>query len=278
MNKIVFTTANFVARELNYAMTGGWGDGDAATHAYFWPVDTFAERFAVLLDEIRDMGFDTIDLWTAHLDPALATDQHCEEARRLLDERGMRVNSYAVRAPADEEGLSRVARVMKAVGTQTIAAVCDPTLLQEERARFVSFLKEHDLYFAYENHPERSVEEIHDYVRPDSGERIGVTLDTGWCGTQGMDAAEAVRKLGENLLCLHLKDIRQPQKGDGPTLKDIGHETCALGEGIVGIEAVIDAIKQTGYGGPITIEHEPETYNPANEIRQSRKWLESLLP
>ena len=42
MNTISFMSANYVARQVNYQMTEGWMQGDAAPNAYFRPLDTFA--------------------------------------------------------------------------------------------------------------------------------------------------------------------------------------------------------------------------------------------
>lgn len=52
MHTISFNTANFVARELNYRMTRGWGEGSAATTEHFRPEKTFEKRFGSMLDEI----------------------------------------------------------------------------------------------------------------------------------------------------------------------------------------------------------------------------------
>src|ERR687886_1421464 len=80
-NPISFITANYVARELGYNMTGGWGQGDHATNEHFRPIETFAGRFEELLRDVRAMGFEAIDLWNAHLNWAWATDAHIATAR-----------------------------------------------------------------------------------------------------------------------------------------------------------------------------------------------------
>jgi len=83
MNPISFMTANFVARQVNYHMTD-WMHGQNAVEAYFRPVETYAERFGGMLDEICQMGFDHIDLWLAHLGPAWATEDHIAIAKDEL--------------------------------------------------------------------------------------------------------------------------------------------------------------------------------------------------
>ena len=74
-NTITFMTANYVAREAGYTMHA-WGHGDRTTNEAFSPIETYVERIDALLADIGALGFDTIDLWGAHLSPDWATDAH----------------------------------------------------------------------------------------------------------------------------------------------------------------------------------------------------------
>ena len=95
MNQLSFMSANFVARELDFHMPEGWGQGDAATQAWFAPLETFAERFDSMLGEIKELRFEAIDLWTAHLHWSWATPAHLRIAKDCLAAHGMEVVSYA---------------------------------------------------------------------------------------------------------------------------------------------------------------------------------------
>ena len=57
MSTISFMCANFVAREIGYHMSEGWGQGDKATQAWFSPLNTFEERFGAMLAEVSALGF-----------------------------------------------------------------------------------------------------------------------------------------------------------------------------------------------------------------------------
>ena len=105
-NAIAFMTANYVARETGYAMHG-WGHGDRLTNEAFAPLETYAERLDALLADVRELGFDTVDLWGAHLAPDWATDAHVEAARGLLERRGLRVATYATWEAERQTGTSR---------------------------------------------------------------------------------------------------------------------------------------------------------------------------
>jgi sugar phosphate isomerase/epimerase len=114
-------------------------------------------------------------------------------------------------------------------------------------------------------------------IGEDNDGRIGIALDTGWFATQQYDAAEAIKRLSRRIVHVHLKDIRRPEKGDGPTLKAAGHETCALGDGVVPIEQCVNALRTLGYQGGLSIEHEPEDHNPLPEVQASLERLKGWM-
>ena len=62
--------ANFVARQADYHLTKGWGEGVDTTRAFFEPPETFEARFDALLDEVSALGFRAFDLWTELLNPS----------------------------------------------------------------------------------------------------------------------------------------------------------------------------------------------------------------
>ena len=82
-----FMSANYVAEELGYGAATEWGPFDDATNAAFEPLETFAARFDALLARITAIGFDTIDLWFAHLNWRWATPDHVAIAREALARR-----------------------------------------------------------------------------------------------------------------------------------------------------------------------------------------------
>jgi len=57
----------------------------------------------------------------------------------------------------------------------------------------------------------------------------------------------------------------------------MGHETCVLGDGVVGIRQCVAALKEIGYKGGISIEHEPEDRNPLPDVKLSLARLNQWL-
>jgi L-ribulose-5-phosphate 3-epimerase len=264
MNTISFISANFVARELAYAMTEGWMQGDAATQAFYKPLETFRERFGAMLAEIEAMGFDALDLWGAHLHPDWASDEHLRIARALLEAHGLRVTALAAWCGSLEQ-LEGFCRVAVAVGSPVIAG--GAPFLNEFRAEAIAVLKKYDVKLALQNHPEQTPAEMLAQIGDGGDGTIGTACDTGWWGTQGFDAARAIRELNGHLLAVHLKDIQAAG----------AHETCTFGAGVVDIRACVRAMREIGYAGPIGIEHEPEDHDPTRDVLESRAMLEEWL-
>jgi sugar phosphate isomerase/epimerase len=256
---ISFTTANFVAREVGYAMHG-WGHGDRATNEAFAPLATYAEKLDELLGDVAALGFAAVDLWGAHLGADWATDEHVEIAVDTLRRHGLTVTTYATWV--GPSNIDRACELTVALGASIIGAGFsgDPQQLAPALAR-------HGVRLGVENHPEKTPAEVLAKIAA-GGEMFGATVDTGWWGTQGYDAARAIEELGDHVLHVHLKDV---------LALDEPHETCRWGEGIVPIEECVRALQGLGYTGAVTVEHEPETFDPTEDVRAMREQLEGWL-
>jgi predicted dehydrogenase/sugar phosphate isomerase/epimerase len=265
-----FITANFVARPLNYKMDQGWGQGDQANNAWFSPLATFEARFDEMLAEVKALGFQAIDLWGAHLNWAWATPYHIETAKRLLEKHGLAVRSYASWVMGGPENLHAACRLCAALDIPYFVGNCE--LLTKDRAQAVAILREHGVGCAYENHPEKSAAEVLGIIGDGDEDVVGVGLDVGWCATQKWDALSAVKDLGHRLFAIHLKDVKAPRaEKTGLMFVDMGHETCRAGDGIVGLRAVVEHLRAINFSGSIGVEHEPETFDPREDIRESRE-------
>jgi L-ribulose-5-phosphate 3-epimerase len=259
MPAVAFMTANYVARETGWSMRG-WEHGDRATQERFTPLETYEERLDELFARVRELGFDTIDVWGAHLGTAWATDEHLVVARELLSRHGLAVATYATWV--GPSNIERACQLARGLGTKLIGGG-----FSGEPESLVPVLRDHGVRLAVENHPERAPDEM--AAKIDRGDGLfGATVDTGWWGTNGYDAAQAIEELGDNVLHVHLKDVRSAGEP---------HETCPWGEGVVDVEECVRALGRIGYAGAYTVEHEPEDHDPSEQIRELRIRLEGWL-
>ena len=264
-NTISFMTANYVARQVGYQMHG-WGHGDKATNEYFRPVETYAPRLNEILRDIRALGFDAIDLWLSHLNFTWATDEHVQIARELLTKQHLRVVSLAGWFGANREEFEMSCKLATALGTKILGG--STSFLQKDRGTAIALLQEYDLKLGLENHPEKNPQELLAKIGDGGEGTLGATVDTGWFGTQGYDATRALDELRDVLFHVHLKDVLHAGEP---------HDTCRYGQGVVPIEACVETLKRIGYAGAISIEHEPEHYDPSEDVRvgaeRVKEWM-----
>jgi sugar phosphate isomerase/epimerase len=262
-DKISFVTANFVGRALDYSLRPfNWGKADEATQRLFHG-DTFEEEFSEIMRIILDAGFKTIELWVAHLNYDTATQEQIQKARQILEHYNLSVCSYAGGFGNSEEEVEKSFQLAQAMGAKVLAGGLNEKLLD----RAYSLCREYKIRLAFENHPDRETPEKIKQLIGGRKDWFGACVDTGWFATFDIDASQAIHKLGEKVFHVHLKDIKAVGK----------HETCALGDGIVNIPAVISALEEIEYDGYISIEHEPEYHEPMEDIKKSlgclREWL-----
>lgn len=248
---IAFTTANLVARYSGYRFTlNEWGVQEKLTRE-----KTDEQEFAAICREIAAAGFRAVEVWVAHVDPPRMTDERAAACRAAMQECGLTPIALAG-ALTDAS-----AKVCRALG---IPAACGG-YWGSDKATSIRVMRETGVLYNYENHPEKSVEEIRAQV--DHGENgLAVALDTGWLGTQGVDAPEAVRRLGRLIRHVHLKDVAKPG----------GHHTVRLGAGCVDIPGVVRELKAIGYSGAVSWEDEPEDRNPLDVAVEMRLYIQRL--
>ena len=265
MDRISFNGANVVAEQLGWNMTKGWSEGDSAAGAYYAPIATFEERFDAFIRKVVATGFDRVDIWSAMVSYKWATDAHLAAANRVLSEHGVTVVSYGAGFGETPDEFRRANEVILGLGCRVLGG--RTPLLETDREATLAILTEYGTELALENHPERNTEELTVQIGTDHDGLTSATVDTGWFATQGFDPARALRELGPAVAHVHLKDIRAAG----------AHDTCALGDGIVDIADCVAALREIDYQGVISIEHEPEHYDPYPEVVVSRARLLELL-
>jgi len=269
MMRVSFITANYVAREVNYSLNPfNWGTADRATvEAFQGP--QFGQKFDELCRLVKGAGFTNIDVWVAHLNPFVASRSMVDEAASILKAHGLTVVAYTGglgRPEISRSDAIKVYETAKAIGAPLLGVGLNPG-----NARLAYDLgKEYGIRYAIENHPEKNPQELLARIG-DYGEVIGVTQDTGFWGMFGYDAVKATHELKDHLFHMHLKQVRQTADG---------WHSCAYDEGVVDVEGVVGALREIGYHGAISVEHEPAHDDPMPAVVHSadllRNWLGNL--
>lgn len=270
-SQLSFVTANYVAREGKYNIQPwSWGAADKITQDAFHSPE-FEQKFDELARMVADLGFKNIEIWVAHLNPWRATPEMVDQAVDILKKHNLNVCGYTAgfgRPNMTREEAEVACRVANKIGSPILSVGLNPT--NEDLAAQVC--RDFGLKYAIENHPEKSPQDmlarLQAIEQRNGGRYVGVASDTGWWASQGADPVEATHVLKDYLYHVHLKDVKQT---------GAHHETCALGDGIVDIRGILNALNEIGYKGYISIEHEPEFHDPTEDIRKSlervREWM-----
>lgn len=266
MPTISLNCSSFVARQSGYPSPhDSWESCVQAVNDFYSPLETFAERFELLIREVKALGFDALDVWTpGQLSWRWATQEHIVTARSLLERHRLTVTSLGGEFGATP--VDFVAACQLAVGVNTQLLSGTTTLLSKDRAFVIAALREYGLRLAFENHPEKTPREMLDKITDDGQGRIGTAVDTGWYATQGYDVIEAVEELDGHIFHVHVKDVRAPG----------AHINCGFGQGCVPLEASVQALKRIGYPGDYSVENHAFDHDPTEELRAAlpmlRRW------
>lgn len=251
------------------------------------PFQPLARQFAA----IRELGFDYADLTDNHVGATLGTefgfaasaslDAHPSRIRDMVAAHGLTLTAVCAHAnlldpsSPDRYQTSQIIAAIKLAHflgvKQVVTTEGDPKtafghslteservfLVKERLAEPVAWAKELGIELLLEPHGIQTdtadgMEKLLEALG--EPETVGVNLDTGnsWLG--GGDPLEFVDRFGKRIRHVHWKDLGaawEPKRG---TMFGCGMGDIALGDGVIGIRAVVDALLEAGFEGPTTLE------------------------
>ena len=249
---VAFNTANLVARVSGYRyQLSQWMDQHKKTIA---ATDEAAWRD--ICREIAAAGFKTVEVWEAHAAPEALDEAKARLWKRILDDHGLTPVAYA-------GGLRpETLRICQWLGIPHV----DGGLRDHTPEKATALCRDHGVRFNIENHPEKSAAEILGKLGG-GNEWLGVCIDTGWLGTQGVDGPAVIKACGPFVRHTHIKDVKAAGK----------HETCLLGEGSADVAGCMTALREVKHAGWYSWEDEPEDRNPMDSAVRNREWIEKRL-
>ncbi len=250
--RIAFVTANLVARVSGYRFElARWGEQHKQTVAA-----TDAAAWRSICREIAAHGFKAVEVWEAHAAPEVMDRGRGAAWKAILDDCGLQAIGYG-------GGLSRkTLEICHWLGIPQI----NGWIGEHTPEQATTLCREMGVRFNVENHPQKSAKELMDVVGG-GNDWLGVCIDTGWLGTQGVSGPEIIRACGPLVRHTHIKDV----KAAG------GHQTCLLGDGVAQVAGCIATLKEIGYSGWYSWEDEPEDRNPFDSADRNLRWLEEQL-
>ena len=196
-----------------------------------------------------------------------------EEAKALADYAAAGIKLHAVGTvyfPKDEDADIRSKfEYAKRAGVSVIVAG-DPA--PATLPRIEKFVKEYDIRIAIHNHgPEDKV-----WPSPltvlsavkDMDPRMGCCIDLGHTARTGTDVIQAIHQVGPRLFDIHIKDLT--------SFHDKASQV-AVGDGIMPVRGIFEALAQIRYKGFVDLEYEVHGDDPMPGVISSFAYMRGVL-
>jgi sugar phosphate isomerase/epimerase len=138
--------------------------------------------------------------------------------------------------------------------------------------RLEKFVEEFDIRIAIHNHgPEdRLWRSPLDVLKAIQGmdPRIGCCIDVGHAARAGTDVVQAIQEAGPRLLNLHMKDLTSFQSKESQV---------AVGDGIMPVRAMLEALIAMKYQGFVDLEYEVHPDDPMPGVISSFAYMRGVL-
>ena len=149
-------------------------------------------------------------------------------------------------------------------------AVCAPT--HENLPRLQKFVKEYNIKLAIHNHgPEdKNFPSPFDVLAAvkNLDPRIGLCIDLGHAIRAGADVVAAIHAAGPRLYDLHIKDLADATSRESQV---------AVGEGIMPVRAIFQALIDIKYPGNVDLEYEIHANDPMPGVVESFAYMRGVL-
>ncbi len=196
-----------------------------------------------------------------------------EEAKAVADYTAAGIHLHAAGAiyfrEDDEADIRSKFEYCKRAGISVIVAG-DPTLAT--LVHIEKFVKEYDMRVAIHNHgPEDklwpSPLNVLKAVK-NLDPRIGCCIDVGHAARAGTDVVQAIHEIGPRLYNVHMKDLTDFQSKESQV---------AVGEGILPVRGIFEALIETKYKGWVDLEYEIHADDPLPGVIESVAYMRGVL-
>jgi len=261
---------------------------------------TWGQDLETGMREAHELGYQACETFTHQ---ALEYEDRVDEFKETLLSQGLILSAlygggrFSDPSKADEviEYNTRVARFLNAFGVDRI--VFGPGGPREGKTgaeglkQMVKTINEaakrtHDLGVLACVHPHIGTElqdrdEIEAVMEGTDPDYVHFCPDTAHLAAAGMDPAEIIRKYGSRMQYMHLKDLT-PENPDPAAFSDFkGNEAlpifCELGLGTLDFGPIMEAVRDVGYTGWLTVEIDRSTSTPRQSLAQCRDFVEDKL-
>lgn len=226
--------------------------------------------FAEALDKVDSCGVKYIEaFWGQPLGAGLKdsfgirmSDDSKTKLKQLLQQKGISIVAMGVIVPRTREEWTKAFDLAKEFGLSYITA--EP--LKNQWDMVDSMAGAYGIKVAIHDHPKPNV-----YWSPDSvlaavqgHPNIGSCADVGHWARNGINPADALKKLAGHVYGVHLKDIKK--------FDDTKAEDTIVGKGVIDFPPIFQELKRQHFSGMLSIEHESNWYHSVPDVIETVKF------
>ena len=256
--KYPLSRRGFLAATAAATLATAFGTGRAHAAGIVTGAQSYSFRnfsFEDSLKRLKEVGLNTMEFCAVHFPPD-ATAEGFEGVKAAIAAAGISVPCYGVEGFGADDGANRKKfEFGKALGLDILTADVEPKGFDSVE----KLCEEFNIKIAIHNHgPHARYDKVADTLKAVEGRSplIGACLDTGHCIRSAEKPHEVVKALGPRLISMHLKDWIT------------GGEEQIIGEGDLDLAALVAAMKEVNFTGPVMMEYENSPEAPVADMQK----------
>ncbi len=261
---------------------------------------TWGQDLETGMREASELGYQACETFTQH---ALEYEGRVDEYKELLASNGLRLSAlYAGGRFSDPDKAqdviefnTRVANFLAEAGVDRIvfgpggprSGPSSPEALKQmaktineaaTRTADVGVLACVHPHLGTEIQDREEIDAIMELTDP---EVVHFCPDTAHLAGAGMDPSDIIRTYGSRMRYMHLKDLTPTDPDPEAFANFTGTEAlpifCELGLGTIEFEPIMEALREVGYTGWLTVEIDKSTSTPYQSLAQCRDFVQNRL-
>lgn len=218
----------------------------------------------------RELGVDNVSVSGVH--GRFAEPQGFDEILAIYCEAGLQISNIGVVQLTGDETVDRHPfEFARRAGAKIMAVNFKPETFDKAGPLAQKLAEEYDVWCGIHNHGGYhwlGNSEILGHIFKNSGPRLGLFLDTAWALAALQNPVEMVKKFGDRLYGIHLKDFIFDRMGKPSDV--------IVGEGGLDLPAFVRAVEDAGFKGSCTLEYEAEPENPLPALQKCAAAIRSI--
>ncbi|MCL5409004.1 MAG: sugar phosphate isomerase/epimerase [Candidatus Omnitrophica bacterium] len=224
-----------------------------------------------VIKALKEIGINKIELCGVHID--FMDESKHDEVIDLYKKNDIQIISIGVNGLSNNEINERkYCKFLKKAGAKIMSVDFDINKLPACLKTGEKIANEYDIYLAIHNHGGRhwlGSSGAIEYIFNQTGNRIGLCLDTAWALDSGEDPLEMAKKFKERLYSLHIKDFtfdstRKP------------HDIIP-GKGLLKLKELMKIVGNNSKTQYAIIEYEGDVDNPVPALKQCVEALQGSI-